>query len=459
MLLRLTLANFLSFRDEVAFSMIATREKQHTDRVFADPERDLKVLPIAAVYGANGSGKSNFYRAIEFVRDLVLNSTQSPEEQIPVKPFRLDESSERQASRFSFEILTGDKEIYRLTIAVTGRAVTEEKLEVVGASKYRLVYSRNAEASVYTWNFGQLHREGVPAEERDFISFKARDTLPNQLFISALRGRNVRQIESVVTWFRDGLQLMTPNTIFKQLEISLQAVAGLRKYCVEALRKADTGISGLTRREVPLTAVPLPEQFNADMDQFFRKVIPEGKAMLMSGPDGHRFTLRHEADGLHATRLLTQHRTKSGKDVEFYMAEESDGTQRFVDLLPAFYDLAHSAEGKVFVIDEIDRSLHTELTRNLIDAFLQTLGTASRSQLIFTTHDVMLLDQDMLRRDEIWFTEKDEEGNSDLFGLSDFKGVRADKDIRKSYLLGRFGGMPRILGLPRPHHDASLTVE
>lgn len=181
--------------------------------------------------------------------------------------------------------------------------------------------------------------------------------------------------------------------------------------------------------------------------------------MLMSGPDGHRFTLRHEADGLHATRLLTQHRTKSGKDVEFYMAEESDGTQRFVDLLPAFYDLAHSAEGKVFVIDEIDRSLHTELTRNLIDAFLQTLGTASRSQLIFTTHDVMLLDQDMLRRDEIWFTEKDEEGNSDLFGLSDFKGVRADKDIRKSYLLGRFGGMPRILGLPRPHHDASLTVE
>jgi hypothetical protein len=71
----------------------------------------------------------------------------------------------------------------------------------------------------------------------------------------------------------------------------------------------------------------------------------------------------------------------------------------------------------------------------------------------------MLLDQDMLRRDEIWFTEKDEEGNSDLFGLSDFKGVRADKDIRKSYLLGRFGGMPRILGLPRPHHDASLTVE
>ncbi len=461
MLIRLTLTNFLSFRDKIEFSMLATREKQHSDRLFTDSERDLKILPIAAVYGANGSGKSNFYRAIEFVRDLVLNPAQKPEEQIPVKPFRLDDASERQPSRFSFEILTGENEIYRLTVAVTGRAVAEEKLELVGISTDRLIYSRNVEGSSINWNFGQLHREGIPTEEREFISFKARDTLPNQLFISALRGRNVRQIESVITWFREGLQLMTPNTIFKQLEINLQAVEGLGNYCVDALRKADTGISDLSRREIPLNAVPLPEKFNDDLDQFFRKAIPEGQAVLMSSPDGQRFTLKHEADGLHATRLLTQHRTKSGKNVEFFMAEESDGTQRFVDLLPAFYDLAHSAKGKLFVIDEIDRSLHTELTRNLLNAFLQTLGAASRSQLIFTTHDVMLLDQDMLRRDEIWFTEKDEDGNSELFGLSDFKGVRADKDIRKSYLLGRFGGMPRILGLPGrlQESDAPVAVE
>lgn len=446
MLIRLTLANFLSFRDETSFSMLATREKQHTERIYTDKARDLKILPIAALYGANGSGKSNFYRLILFIRDLVLNPAQSPDEQIPVRPFRLDAVNEDRPSRFSIEVLTRDNAIYRLTVAATAQRIIEEKLELVGTTKDRTVYVRSADEG---WEWGELHREGVAAEERDFLAFKARDTLPNQLFLGVLRGRSIRHVDPVIDWFRKGLQLMTPNTIFKQLEINLQKIAGLRQYCIEALRRADTGIASLSRHDIPLNAIPLPENVGPDMEQIFRKAIPVGKGVLMSTPDGDRFTLRHEEDGLHATRLTTVHRTKGGRKVEFFMSDESDGTQRFVDLLPAFYDLGQAEHPRVFVIDEIDRSLHTELTRSLLEAFLQSLTPRSRSQLIFTTHDVMLLDQEMLRRDEIWFTEKDEEGNSRLIGLSDFKGVRADKDIRKSYLLGRFGGMPQILGLPR----------
>ncbi len=416
--------------------------------MFSDPNRDLKLLPIAAVYGANGSGKSNFYYAIEFIRNLVLRPAQAPEEQILVTPFRLDDTSEEQPSRFSVEILTDGGAIFRLSFSVTAKAVTEEKLELIDGGKDRLVYSRATEDGKPVWDLKYFERDGTRSEDRDFMSFKARDTLANQLFISVLRGRQIAEVESVIAWFRDGLQLMTPNTVFKQLEMNLKAVDGLRAYCIEALRNADTGICDLDREEISLDAVPLPAEIK-DMKQFLRKMIPEGSAILLGAPDGQRFTLRHENDELRATRLLTVHRTKSGKNVKFYMADESDGTQRFVDLLPVFYDLAKSERPKVFVIDEIDRSLHPELTRNLLEAFLESLVPSSRSQLIFTTHDVMLLDQDLLRRDEIWFFDKEEDGHSRLSALSDFKGVRADKDIRKSYLLGRFGGTPRIMGFPR----------
>jgi len=456
MLIRLTVSNFLSFRDETEFSMLATREKQHGDRVHVGLNGDLKVLPIAGIYGANGSGKSNFYRTIEFLRDLVLNPAQAPEDPIPVRPFRLDALKEGEPSRFSLDLLA-DSTVYRLTIAVTSEAILEERLELIG-SKISTIYTRGASLP---WQFPQLTGSDSPSELRAFIAFKARDTLPNQLFLSVLRGRGVPHIDTVISWFREGLQLMTPNTVFKQLEMSLQAVDGLRRYCIDALRSADTGISDLERHEVPLSALPFPvsEKLSLDIEQTFRKIIPEGKVMLMSGPDGQRFTLRHEKDGLHASRLVTVHQTRDGRKVEFYMSDESDGTQRFVDLLPAFYELADKDKPKVFIIDEIDRSLHTDLTWHLLNIFLQTLSSLSRSQLIFTTHNVLLMDQDLLRRDEIWFTEKDDDGNSRLIALSDFKGVRADKDIRKSYLLGRYGGMPRISGLPRRGQEALAFAE
>src|SRR5947209_5753405 len=113
MLIRLTLNNFLSFREEVSFSMIPTREKQHSERVFSHEERELNILPIAALYGANGSGKSNFYKAVEFLRDLVLSPAQSPDEQIPVRPFRLDTGSENAPTRFCIEVLAPDDRVYR----------------------------------------------------------------------------------------------------------------------------------------------------------------------------------------------------------------------------------------------------------------------------------------------------------------------------------------------------------
>jgi AAA15 family ATPase/GTPase len=127
------------------------------------------------------------------------------------------------------------------------------------------------------------------------------------------------------------------------------------------------------------------------------------------------------------------------------MRHESDGSQRLIDLLPAFLDVSDASSKKVYVIDEVDRSLHTLLTRHLLKAYLANCSTNTRSQLLFTTHDVLLMDQQLLRRDEMWVAERNVTGISNLFSFSEYKDVRYDKDIRKSYLQGRLGGIPRIL--------------
>ncbi len=134
-----------------------------------------------------------------------------------------------------------------------------------------------------------------------------------------------------------------------------------------------------------------------------------------------------------------------GTEAKFEMRQESDGSQRIIDLLPEFLDISASGSKKVYVIDELDRSLHTHLTRRLIQGYLSSCSAKSRAQLLMTTHDVLLMDQQLLRRDEMWVAERNTDGISSLFSFSEFKDVRYDKDIRKSYLQGRLGGIPRIL--------------
>lgn len=126
------------------------------------------------------------------------------------------------------------------------------------------------------------------------------------------------------------------------------------------------------------------------------------------------------------------------------MRQESDGSQRVIDILPAFLEMSATNSKKVYVIDEVDRSLHTLLIRPLIEKYLLKCSSDSRAQLLFTTHNVLLMDQDLLRRDEMWVAERNSKGVSNLLSFSEYKDVRYDKDIRKSYLQGRLGGIPRI---------------
>jgi len=134
-----------------------------------------------------------------------------------------------------------------------------------------------------------------------------------------------------------------------------------------------------------------------------------------------------------------------GSPVHFLLNEESDGTQRAFDLVPMFVEIASQNSRRVFIIDEIDRSLHTLMILSLVKAYLASCNESNRAQLVFTTHNVMLMDQDIFRRDEIWVAERQNQGQSKLYSFAEFKEVRSDTQIRKSYLQGRMGGIPKIL--------------
>lgn len=139
------------------------------------------------------------------------------------------------------------------------------------------------------------------------------------------------------------------------------------------------------------------------------------------------------------------HSDIQGNKIAFDISQESDGTQRVIDLLPAFLNLTKDNPKKVYIIDELNRSLHPLLSRQLLESYLNTCLPQSRCQLLFTTHDIFLMEQSILRRDEMWLLERNNHGVSSLFSLSDYHKVRYDKDIRKSYLQGRFGGIPKFL--------------
>ena len=158
-----------------------------------------------------------------------------------------------------------------------------------------------------------------------------------------------------------------------------------------------------------------------------------------------KIIVTRENGKLSVKKLYTYHKDSQGKNTRFEMRQESDGSKRILDLLPAFLDLANSSTPKVYLVDEIDRNLHSLLTQQLLQVYLASCSETSRKQLIFTTHDLLLMNQSMFRRDEMWITERKQDGSSSLVAFSEYEDVRSDKDILKSYLQGRMGGVPTTI--------------
>jgi len=430
MLVRFTVDNWMSFCQPTTFSMVASRERQHGDRVPKVEKYRTRILPIAAVYGGNASGKTNFFKALAFSKTLVVRGTQ-PDSLIPVEGYRLASREADRPSRFSFELLI-EETIYEFSFAVTRRAVMEEKLVEISSSSEKVLYHRSEGQPNFDRSLG----------EQSFLDFAFRGTRDNQLFLTNAVSQKVDRFRPVYDWFKNSLELIAPDSRFQPFELFLDEGHRLFSTMNEMLPQLDTGIAQLGSEAIPFDNIPLPES----LKQRLQEDVKEGMTVrLVAEPLNERFVVTRKNGELVAKKLVTYHPNADGTSTKFEIRQESDGSQRIIDLLPAILDLSEQVSNKVYVIDEMDRSLHTLLTRGLIRTYLASCSPRTRSQLLLTTHDVLLMDQRLLRRDEMWVTQRDAWGASSLYSFSDFNEIRYDKDIQKSYLQGRLGGVPRIL--------------
>ncbi len=436
MIVSFTIENWMSFRDRVSFLMTASRERQHGARVPKLGKYQMRILPVAAIYGGNASGKTNFFRALSFAKTLVVRGTQ-PDSPIPVEPFRLNAKDAERPTRFSFELLI-DETIYEFSFAVTRKEIIEEKLVLIKSTSEKVLYERQNGTAKFD-----------PSLSKDmFLDFAFKGTRDNQLFLTNSVSQKVDTFKPVYDWFKNTLVLIAPDSRFGPFDQFLDEGQPLYTTMNEMLHQLDTGIAHLGGEEISLENISMPEELEARLQE----EVKEGMTVrLVHEPSNERFVITRKGGKLIAKKLVSYHQKQDGTEEKFEMRRESDGSRRVIDLMPAFLDLSAQRSKRVYVIDEVDRSLHTLLTRQLLNTYLSSCSAQSRTQLLFTTHDVLLMDQHLLRRDEMWVTERDGSGASTLISFSEYKTIRFDKDIRKSYLQGRLGGIPRIL------LDASVT--
>ena len=431
MIVRFSLENWMSFRNQVTFSMVASRERQHGGRVPNCGKYQTRLLPIAALYGGNASGKTNFCKALNFAKSLVVKGTQ-PDSQIPIVPFRLDAMATERPSRFGFELLI-DEMMYDFSFAVTRSAIQEERLVRITRTSEKVLYHRQ---------HGKPNFHQTLAKDQ-FLQFAFQGTRDNQLFLTNSVLLKIDSFRPVYNWFKHTLELVAPDSRFQPFELYFDEGNPFNSIMNEMLAQLDTGITRLGSKEIPLEHVPLPEMIKSKLLEDVREGMV---ARLQDDMRGERFVVTRSGGELVAKKLVAFHTLADGREFEFDIRHESDGSRRVIDLLPAFAGMSiQEATQKVVVIDEVDRCLHTLLTRRLLEGYLANCSTSTRRQMLLTTHDVLLMDQQLLRRDEMWVTERDDLGASSLFSFSEYQDVRYDKDIRKSYLQGRLGGIPRFL--------------
>lgn len=451
MLVKFIVENFLSFREEKTLSMVASKSyKNLPTHIMKLEKQDSEILSTAACYGANASGKSNLCRAIEVAKRMITMGTRHVNDKLPYKPFKLDSETITAPTRFEFVFCSKGK-TYGYGFVYNTQIIFEEWLFEISGNRELTYFERQTiddKTIVKTYP-----RFASKRNEKDkFLKYVARGTRTNQLFLTEMESKNVKNVAPIMNWFRNSLKVIYPKTRYGSLELHAHTDQKFTNFLSSYLREAGTGIEKIepiTDEKVDESRIVdiIVEELGSDvLDQDFfdnLKTVDTDSALIFSTPKNRRIIITKDSDG--DFMLLTAkivHIGADGSPVYFDIEEESDGTQRLLDLIPAVLPYEVGKE-RVFIIDELDRSLHPLLTRMFLEAHFLCGSSGCSHQLIFTTHDTNLLDQKLIRRDEIWFIEKDKSGSSFIYSLSDFK-VRNDLKLGRGYLQGRFGAIPFI---------------
>lgn len=436
MLLRFAVSNFLSISEEIDFTLFPyTRLRDKKSHIYQTPGVDL--LKVAAVYGANGSGKSNLVKAMGCLRDFVLFGDLLKSQQI-IGPFRLSEELIGQPSVMEIEFFHSGT-YYSYELSASRNQVYTEVLSITypPGERREVLFSRTVKEGKPSLTFAPRYQQSE--EDRARINIYVNELLTPTASLLTVLARNdaFPELQQVAEWFRNRFLVIQPNDVFSNFAEVLYLDTEFAAFALNLLKTLDTGITDIT-----LERMTYDTFFGLDAEAQKREAL----AALNQGVDylkvtvyGEVMLLKLEEGELMVYRALFIHETADGVPIKFSVREESDGTRRVLDFLPVWRTL--KSEAAAVVIDEVGRSLHPKLLEQLIQIFMTQPMTG---QLIFTTHEDALLSQELFRRDEIHLLNKTKAGNSEVYPLSDFKKARHDTDLRKNFLFGRFGGTPRI---------------
>ena len=411
MLIQFNFKNFKSFRDDATLDLSAAKMSEFNDRVINIGSE--RILPVAAIYGANASGKSNVYSAFEYMVEYVINSLHFGDD--PKKfndnrptPFLFDSVSEYAESSFEvYFTISGDKteKSYNYGFCIGKEGVTEEWLnyKAKSARKYTPIFYRSVKEN-------ELDLAGLPKSAKNNIEV----ALDKQVLIVSLGAKlKIDKCKMVRDWFlnnefADFGNAFTNFFMSRRLPEGFAEDKAVQQKVVQYFSSFDENIKGFTVEEVPA-----------------------------------------EGDSKESTFKINSLHKKIDSDevAEIPLGMESAGTLKMFALYPELQEVLQ--KGSVYFIDELNARLHPLLVRNFILTFLNPEVNVNHAQLIFTTHDTWQLSNQLLRRDEIWFTEKDSDGVSTLYSLADFvdedgSKIRKDESYEKNYLLGKYGAIPTL---------------
>lgn len=438
MLLKYIVSNYKSIGHSIEFSMFPTEES--TDERFLTTidtkAGSWKILRRGALFGPNAAGKSTMIESIDFARDYIVDGQKSGK-RTSIKQFESNFKDLNGITSFQF-IIYLDGEVYDYGFSLDRQKVHEEWLMVLTEEKFSPIFTRVTNEHEKTEI--EIAPEFVSSDEKDIriadvLKDSMKENQKNQLFLYKLHDNGVKKMEDIVKWF-ERVQVIFPHTKIQMLPVKLMKDENLNEFLSNCLSKLDTGVFKISAEQIKVDFKELAERMDVP------KEIVQDIENVKNGVvnlNGKYFVFEEEENSTTFVQLKFEHHLNE-QTVKFNMEDESDGTQRLLDLLPILFRMNRT--NMIYFVDELDRSLHTKLSKYFLDSFINN-SKDSLNQIIFTAHDVNLINLNDLRQEEIWFIEKNNLGETQLKPFSDFE-VKDNQDMLKDYLNGRFGAVPVI---------------
>ncbi len=427
MLVEFSVENYRSISQRQTLSMVAAGSKTMVDSNSfpAAGMGKLRLLKSAALYGANASGKTNILRGLSIVKNIVIKSaTQSQvDDKLDVEPFRLNSSLRIKPSNFEI-IFIQDEVRYQYYLSLDKERIYEESLFAYPKGIAQCWYTRiyDAESNSYKWKYG-AKLKGQKKLIEGFVR-------PNSLFLSHATQNNHEQLTPIYNWFREKLHAIDINHNWRNISIGYTA-----KICYDKDEMLDVVLHFMKVADIDIHSLRITKKSWEEAFELNDRNQQDSFIELTQIED--------VSQGIYNAReiysVVTQRQMQDSEElVDFPIRNESQGTQRLFSIIGFCLDAL--IKKKVVVIDELSRSLHPALSKLIVKIFNQE-ASYKGGQLIFSTHDSTLLDKDILRRDQVWFTEKNKNRETELYSLVEFKPTK-DKSLQQGYLNGRYGAIP-----------------